>query len=313
MNNIYSVLTPDEKEIFTLRALYAEYGYEQYKMSKFEEYDLYAKNKDFLISDNIITFTDTDGRLLALKPDVTLSIIKNSRDITDKLIKAQYNENVYRISGGTHSFKELMQTGLECIGAVSEAEIAEVIMLAAKSLDTISENNILTLSQLDIAESVMRSANISENAVSEIFKSLGQKNRSGIKEIALSEGKSKEVAELIASLSDVYGEADAVITRLDSFRVNEAASKAIDSFASVIERLKRLGISEKLRIDFSLVSDMKYYNGIAMKGFIEGIPSSVLTGGQYDNLMRKMGRSAKAIGFAVYLDELERFFAVGGK
>ena len=313
MNNIYSVLTPDEKEIFTLRALYAEYGYEQYKMSKFEEYDLYAKNKDFLISDNIITFTDTDGRLLALKPDVTLSIIKNSRDITDKLIKAQYNENVYRISGGTHSFKELMQTGLECIGAVSEAEIAEVIMLAAKSLDTISENNILTLSQLDIAESVMRSANISENAVSEIFKSLGQKNRSGIKEIALSEGKSEEVAELIASLSDVYGEADAVIPRLDSFRVNEAASKAIDSFASAIERLKRLGISEKLRIDFSLVSDMKYYNGIAMKGFIEGIPSSVLTGGQYDNLMRKMGRSAKAIGFAVYLDELERFFAVGGK
>ncbi len=33
---------------------------------------------------------------------------------------------------------------------------------------------------------------------------------------------------------------------------------------------------------------------------------SVLSGGQYDRLMRKMGRSAGAIGFAVYLDELER-------
>ena len=77
-------------------------------MNKFEEYDLYAKNKDYLVSDNVLTFTDTNGKLMALKPDVTLSIIKNCKDRQDSLEKVYYNENVYRISKSTHSFQEIM-------------------------------------------------------------------------------------------------------------------------------------------------------------------------------------------------------------
>ena len=102
MNNIY--LKSEEKAIFALRSLYQKYGYMPYKMSKFEEYDLYLKNKDFLVSDNIITFTDTDGKLMALKPDVTLSIIKNMKEKNDSVQKVYYNENVYRVSKGTQSF-----------------------------------------------------------------------------------------------------------------------------------------------------------------------------------------------------------------
>ena len=59
-------------------SVFESYGYRQFRMSKFEEYDLYVRNKDFLLSDKIITFNDTNGKLMALKPDVTLSIIKNS-------------------------------------------------------------------------------------------------------------------------------------------------------------------------------------------------------------------------------------------
>ena len=51
---------------------------------------------------------------------------------------------------------------------------------------------------------------------------------------------------------------------------------------------------------------MNYYNGIIFQGFINGIPTAVLRGGQYDRLMAKMGRAGGgAVGFAVYLDELE--------
>ena len=65
----------------SVQALYNRYGYRPYRMNKFEEYDLYARNKDFLISDRVITFTDLNGKLMALKPDVTLSIVKNSTDL----------------------------------------------------------------------------------------------------------------------------------------------------------------------------------------------------------------------------------------
>lgn len=75
-----SILKSDERAIYGLRSLYRKHGYTQYKMSKFEEYDLYSENKDFLVSDGVITFNDTNGKLLALKPDVTLSILKNFKD-----------------------------------------------------------------------------------------------------------------------------------------------------------------------------------------------------------------------------------------
>ena len=62
------------------------------------------------------------------------------------------------------------------------------------------------------------------------------------------------------------------------------------SSRSITDALSEMGVS-KISIDFSLVGNMKYYNGIAIKGFIEGVPQSVISGGQYDNLMKKMGRS----------------------
>lgn len=71
------ILSGEEAVAFALRELYHAYGYRPYKMSKFEPYDLYVQNRSFLVGDNILTFTDTNGRLMALKPDVTLSIIKN--------------------------------------------------------------------------------------------------------------------------------------------------------------------------------------------------------------------------------------------
>ena len=110
MDKIYDVLTAEEKTAFALRSLYAQNGYSKYRMSKFEEYDLYVKNKDFLVSGNVITFTDTDGRLMALKPDVTLSIIKNCKDTESQVQKYFYNEYVYRIAEGSKTYKEILQT-----------------------------------------------------------------------------------------------------------------------------------------------------------------------------------------------------------
>ena len=50
-----SVLKSGEIANFKLRQLYDKFGYSHYKMSKFEEYELYVRNKDFLVSDSIIT------------------------------------------------------------------------------------------------------------------------------------------------------------------------------------------------------------------------------------------------------------------
>ena len=69
-------LKPEERVLFALRALYQKYGYSQFKMSKFEEYDLYARNKDFLVADSVVTFTDTNGKLPAVVGSDAMGIME---------------------------------------------------------------------------------------------------------------------------------------------------------------------------------------------------------------------------------------------
>jgi ATP phosphoribosyltransferase regulatory subunit len=57
-------------------------------------------------------------------------------------------------------------------------------------------------------------------------------------------------------------------------------------------------------MDFSVIGDTNYYNGMAFEGYIDGLPESVLVGGRYDRLMQRMKKKSRAIGFAVYLDNL---------
>ena len=174
-DRLFRTLKSNENIIFNLRYLYDSHGYSPYKMSKFEEYDLYSKNKDFLVSDGIITFTDTNGKLMALKPDVTLSIIKNTKDTKSAVQKLYYNENVYRVSKGSHTFKEIMQVGLECIGKIDKFCVYEVLQLAAKSLLSISEDCILDVSDLSILSAVIDYVGIPADEKAEVFKFIGEK------------------------------------------------------------------------------------------------------------------------------------------
>ena len=309
MDRLKKILSAEEWTALNLRALYAENGYEKYRMSKFEEYDLYARNKDFLVSDSVITFTDTDGKLLALKPDVTLSIIKNAKPQAGKAMKVYYHENVYRVSKGTRAYKELAQAGLECLGDVSEDNLAEVVYLAAKSLDTVSNRNVLELSELTVVDGVLRYCGLDTTARQALWARLAEKNLAGVQEIAKCAGMSEMKASLLEKLVTTYGSADAVLPKLDVFRVNEETAKAVDAFKALIRSLQARGVGEKLRIDFSVLGDMNYYNGLAFKGFVEGLPTWILSGGRYDKLMAKMGKQGKAVGFAVYLDEIAKLKA----
>ncbi len=56
--------------------------------------------------------------------------------------------------------------------------------------------------------------------------------------------------------------------------------------------------------DFSIISDMNYYNGLVFKGFVPGSATAVISGGRYDKLVKALGRRGGAIGFAVYLDSI---------
>lgn len=297
------VLKNGEKAIFALRSLYRSYGYSQYKMSKFEEYDLYAENKSFLVSDNIITFTGAGGKLMALKPDVTLSIVKSTKDSDGALNKVYYNENVYRAEKGASDFKEIMQAGLECIGDIDDYCLCEVLMLAAKSLSIISEDFVLDISHHGIVADALDRLGLSGIARAQVLSDIADKNLHSAMAVCESEGVSKENTELLRSLITCYGDPQKVLDEIEP-QLSKSNTSAKE-LRRLIELLGENIPQDKIRLDFSVAGDMSYYNGLAFSGFIQGISQKVLSGGRYDNLLRKMGRKSNAVGFALYLDLLE--------
>ena len=291
-----NILKKDEQAVLLLRKLYQRYGYRSFKMSRFEEYDLYVRNKDFLISDQVITFSDKSGKLLALKPDVTLSIIKNAGKTGDTQ-RVYYNENVYRVDPQTRTFREIMQTGLECIGNLTAMDVAEVVLLAAESLRQLGESFVLDISHMGIVAEVMRGSGLSAAAQAQAMQYLHQKSSHELVKLCAEENcDSRKLLALLHS----SGEPKAVLDALD------IRSEAVEQLRLICDVLTAAGFGERIRVDFSVGSDMKYYSGVVFKGYLKGITTWILSGGQYDKLLQKMGRGGNAVGFAIYLNLLEQ-------
>lgn len=301
------LLKSEEKAVVALRSLYRKYGYLPYKMSKFEEYELYLQNKEFLVSDRIITFNDTNGKLLALKPDVTLSIIRSGEDLPGFKQKVYYNENVYRVSGLTHRYQEIMQTGLECIGDIGLYDIYEVVSLAAQSLAQISPDFVLEISHLGLLLQALENVCSDGSFVRAALLCIARKSAHELLELCRQYHVGAEQAETLTVFITAYGEREKVLRQLDGVLGAEASAE-LSELSALLDDSK---YSDRIRFDFSVVNDRDYYSGFVFKGFLNGICEGVLAGGQYDNLMRKMERSSGAVGFALYLDRLSQLGAEG--
>ena len=175
-------LRADERISIELREMYQRCGYLPYKVNQFEEYDLYMRNKRFLTSENVLAFSDMDGKLMALKPDVTLSIVKNTKDSADTT-KVSYAERVYRVPRGGKCFKEIMQTGLEVIGRVDAYTMGEVLTLAARSLAAISSRCALDVADLGIVSGILAEENLSDDLSAQILERISDKNLHGLKSL----------------------------------------------------------------------------------------------------------------------------------
>ena len=284
----------EEQSGYALRSLYRGYGYIPYKMSRFEEYDLYVRNKDFLVSDQIITFSDRSGRLLALKPDVTLSIVKNAPEEANVVQKVYNQENVYR------DYREILQAGLECVGDLSDYEIAEVVLLAARSLQLLGGRWVLDISHMGLLAAVLEGSGLSREQQGRAMECLHRKNYGELETLCSGD----EAWTKLSAIAACRGGREA-LERLEKLLTTEAERLALTQLKGLWKILEASGCGDSVRLDFSVGNNMGYYSGVVFRGYLEGIPASILSGGQYDKLPQKMGRKAKAIGFAVYLGLLE--------
>lgn len=298
----------EDEVSLVLGNLFESYGYKKYLMSRFEEYSLYMENKDFLISDKIITFTDAGGKLMALKPDVTLSIVKNAK--AEKGVrKLYYIENVYRPARNLPEFRESEQIGLEAIGDIDGYTVYEVTRLALNALAAVDKDFILDISHVGFVSALIEGLGLDYEANEEIYGYVTGKNLHGLKAASARLGISEEAFSALETLTSVSGTLSDGIEKARKAVMNEGMRIALDELATLDKALRSTEYYDNVRLDFSFVNDTGYYNGIIFTGFTPAVPRPVLSGGRYDKLMKKFAKDAGAIGFAVYVDEIVSYYS----
>ena len=277
--------TPAEQATFRLRALYEQAGYRKYRCSRFEEYALYQEYRRFLSDAQVVTFTDLDGKLRAIKPDVTLSIAKTAQPAPGECKRFYYNEEVCRPSRESHTFQTIRQMGLECMGAVDAAAQAEVVLLALQSLAALEVPTVLEVSHMGFVTGLLDALQVPESARGRLLELLNQKNAHELHAAALAEGLDEEAAQSLCTLLTLHGPLGATLAAARSLCRSDAQRAALEELQALQNRLGEPGRGTQL--DLSMADEMEYYNGLVFTGYVAGVPRAVLKGGRYDYLMQR--------------------------
>ena len=308
MKNYIKNMSKKDLVLLDIRKMYDLYGYKRISLPSFEEYDLYNENKDF-IDRNILTVMSPNAKLLALRPDITLSVAKKiSKDQSLKYSKIYYQENTYNLTKYM-GYEEDEQLGIELIGKESVFLDFEIVDLAVKSLDIINEKSLIVLSHAGFISSIFDNLNLEYEVKEEIFDCINKKNSHDIKKI-LENNKfiSENVKELIYKIPELSGDLDDITKELSKYGINDNIKKILLELKQLNNLLLKFHKRSKIVFDFSVIKNLNYYNGIILQGYIEGFPNVILTGGRYDRLFEKFGVDTGAVGFAILTDSLKGYY-----
>jgi len=308
MKNYIKNMSKKDLVLLNIRKMYDSYGYKKISLPSFEEYDLYNENKDF-IDRNVLTVMSPNGKLLALRPDITLSVAKKvSKDQSLKYSKIYYQENTYNLTKYV-GYEEDEQLGIELIGKESTFLDFEIINLAVKSLDIINKKSMIVLSHAGFISSVFENFDLEYEIKEEILDCINRKNSHDIqKMLKRNEHISENVKKLIYKIPELSGNLENIEKELLKYEINGNTKKILSELKQLNSLLMKFYKKSKIIFDFSVVKNLNYYNGIILQGYIEGFPNVILTGGRYDKLFEKFGVDTGAVGFAILTDGLKGYY-----
>lgn len=220
-----------------------KYGYKKYKIESLKSIHFTLQTETFA-GDKVITFTDLDGRLLAMKPDVTLSVVNNTRATRSKSEKLYYIENVYRENKENHAFKEISQMGLEYLGNINKHSILEVIVLAAKTLKTIDSDYLLEMSHMHYTVHLLEALKLGEALYLEMLNNIRQKNITGVTQAAAKAGLDARTTEILCKIPFLYGEMGKTLKMAKDMALNNEMLKDLEELEEYCSALKSLGYSK---------------------------------------------------------------------
>lgn len=289
-----------------LAELFSRWGYEEVLTPTFEYYSSLTEQGSGLDEELLYKFLDRNGRIMALRPDMTTPIARmvSSRMRGEPLpLRLFYLANVFRYEK-THAGRqrEFFQAGVELLGAKGPKADAEVLSLAVAALETAGLKDFrIGVGQVEATKALLgeldreSSTSFKEAIASKDFVQLeilleksrvSARERDILVEVAMSRGGVSDLEQLL----DVVE--------------NRDAYNALSELVEIFKILQYQGLEEKVFFDLGILRDFDYYTGIVFEGYVPNLGFPVCGGGRYDNLLEKFGYPLAATGFAVGLERV---------
>ncbi len=293
----------------TAMSVFDGWSYEEVITPTVDYYSLFERGMGPSEAHHAFRFTDTDGRLLALRPDVTSGIARLTATLLAKRprpLRLCYAAPVFRQQGESpiEWRRESTQIGCELVGRNSTSADIEALAIAAEVLQRLHLNRgyVITLNDVEVFNGVAESLGFDSGSRDQLRQLVDGRNVADLEHF-LSSHASTEECRAFAQVIRLSGR----LETLDKARrviTNSRSIAALDRLESVWRIIESLAISDRFEIDLGDVSRLDYYTGLTFKIYIEGAGARVGSGGRYDNLTANFGKSEPAVGFVLDLDAL---------
>ena len=283
-------------------SVFESWSYEEVITPSVDYYDLFEQGMGPAEAQRGFRFTDSDGRLLALRPDVTSSVARVAATLLadrPRPLRFCYAAPVFRQQPQSHAEwrRENTQLGCELIGAAGKAADLEVLRLAAEILTRLNlqSSYCITINNVEFFNGVAAELNLDRPARERLRRLIDTREAAGLETFL------KDPA--FAQLTQLTGKRD-VIQAARRLVHNERSIAALQSLEDLWSEIESLGLQDSFEIDLGDVPSLDYYTGLSLKIFVHGAGASVGRGGRYDGLTGNFGRAEPAVGFVLNLDAL---------
>lgn len=288
--------------------VFESWSYEEVITPSVDYYDLFEQGMGQTEAQRGFRFTDNDGRLLALRPDVTSSVARIAATLLadrQRPLRFCYAAPVFRQQPQSHAEwrRENTQLGCELIGIAGKPADLEVLRLAAEILARLDlqSSYCITINNVEIFNGIAAELNLDTTAREQLRRLIDTRETAELNRFLHehSAGDGREFAQL----AQLTGKRQVLESARKVIR-NERSLQALNAIGDLWTEIEALGLQDDFEIDLGDVPSLDYYTGLTMKVYVYGAGASVGRGGRYDGLTGNFGRAEPAVGFVLNLDAL---------
>jgi ATP phosphoribosyltransferase regulatory subunit len=296
-----------ENEVMTV---FDGWGYEEIATPVVDYYALFERGMGRAEAQRAFRFTDTDGRMLALRPDVTSAVARAAATLfseRERPLRFCYAASVFRQRPRSHAEwkRQTRQLGCELIGAGVGVADVEVLVIAAEALERLGLRSRyrITLNHAGILRGIVEQLGLDEAAREQLRHLIDIRASTGLEEFKGTGSASRKEAVLAARLGRLTGKRP-VLEEARKLAEGPRTISALRALGKIWDVIEALELTESFEIDLGDVAGMDYYTGLVFRIYVEGAGWRVGSGGRYDELATNFGRRESAVGFVLDLDGL---------